>query len=238
VVDQDRLAQIFVRRYGLNPYRGYGSGIHEIFSAIAAGEEWRTAARRAFDGKGSFGNGAAMRVAPIGAYFASDGYESVVQHARLSAEVTHSHPEGIAGAIAVAVAAAWTARQQMDDSHPASADNLFATVLAHTPAGDTHSGIERAAALALDAWQHHAADQLGNGSRITAPDTVPFCLWIAARHLDDFTEALWSTVYVGGDIDTNCAIVGGVLALAVGREGLPRGWLERREPLLWKSGRD
>lgn len=51
------------------------------------------------------GNGAAMRVAPLGAWFADDPAEAARQ-AALSAEVTHPHPEAVAGAIAVAVAAA------------------------------------------------------------------------------------------------------------------------------------
>lgn len=49
---------------------------------------------------GSFGNGSAMRVSPV-AYFASD-LEGVLRLARLSAEVTHNHVEGIRGAEAVA----------------------------------------------------------------------------------------------------------------------------------------
>jgi ADP-ribosylglycohydrolase len=44
------------------------------------------------------------------------------------------------------------------------------------------------------------------------PDTVPYAIWCAARHLDDLVEALWATVSVGGDIDTTCAIVGGIVA--------------------------
>jgi ADP-ribosylglycohydrolase len=236
-IDQDRLAALFVRRYGLNPYRGYGSGAHDILSAIERGQSWRSAAQEVFDGQGSLGNGGAMRVTPVGAYFAEDGYEKVVEQARLSAEVTHLHAEGIAGAIAVAAAAAWAVHYSSAGFN-GTREDLFATVLNHTPPGDTHRGIQRAAQLSPDTWQHHAADELGNGGKITAPDTVPFCLWVAARHLDDFTEALWTAVHVGGDIDTNCAIIGGILALAVGRDGLPGGWLRLREPLLWKSGRD
>ena len=64
---------------------------------------------------------------------------------------------------------------------------------------------------------------LGNGSRITAPDTVPFALWCAARHIDDYAEALWTTVSAGGDNDTNCAIVGGIVVLANGLGVDPRG---------------
>jgi ADP-ribosylglycohydrolase len=236
-IHQDRLAHVFATRYALNPYRGYGSGAHDILSAIGRGESWQVAAQQAFDGQGSLGNGGAMRAPPVGAYFADDNDETVVEQARLSAEVTHHHLEGIAGAIAVAIAAAWAARRwaKMNDDSPAE---MFSKVIAHTPSGETRSRIQRAANISLTGWQHHAAEQLGNGGCVTAADTVPFCLWIVARHLDDFTEALWTTAHVGGDIDTNCAIVGGILALAVGREGLPTNWLRQREPLPQESGRE
>lgn len=85
--------------------------------------------------------------------------------------------------------------------------------------------------LSLEEWEFTAAELLGNGSQITCPDTVPLCLWLAARHLDGYCEAMWTTVRVGGDIDTNAAIVGGIVALAVGRNGLPRDWLRMREGL-------
>jgi len=60
---------------------------------------------------------------------------------------------------------------------------------------------------------------------------VPFSLWCAARHLDDFTEAMWTTVSGLGDRDTTCAIVGGIVACAVGEEGIPKAWQSAREPL-------
>jgi ADP-ribosylglycohydrolase len=234
-IDQDSLAQVFALRYAANPHRGYGAGAHDVLTAIGSGVPWREAASQLFDGQGSLGNGGAMRSAPVGAYFADAGYASVAEQARLSAEVTHLHAEGIAGAIAIAVAAAWAARRQHDTTRSQPSD-LFATVMEHTPPGQTRIGIERAAALAPETWQHHAAERLGCGAAVTAADTVPFCLWIVARHLDDYTEALWSTVHVGGDVDTNCAIIGGILALAVGEEGLPHGWLPYRESLQWESG--
>lgn len=102
-IDRDRLAAAFADR--CEPYRGYGPGAVVILHAIRDGVPWQEAAAVAFDGQGSCGNGAAMRVAPLGAYFADD-LETVVEQAKLSAEVTHSHTEGIAGAVAVALAAA------------------------------------------------------------------------------------------------------------------------------------
>lgn len=228
-IDQDRLAKVFADRYVQNPYRGYGSGAHDILSAIHRGTEWRKAAGDVFDGQGSMGNGAAMRVAPVGSWFADDLDMAAAQAIR-SAEVTHLHPEGIAGAVAVAVACAGCC-QASETRTVLSGENFFSQILSRTPPGATRDGIEAAAKLPSEMWSHDAAARLGNGSRITAPDTVPFCLWVASRHLDDYTEALWETVHVGGDIDTNCAIVGGIVAMAVGVEGLPSEWLKMREEL-------
>jgi ADP-ribosylglycohydrolase len=230
---QDDLAATFGRRYEQNPGRGYGAGAHDILSEIIQGTPWSLAAAGAFEGQGSLGNGAAMRVAPVGAYFADDP-NTVVAQAKLSAEVTHMHPEGIAGAIAVAVAAAW-AWQHRGIANRTIAAQLFEEVLALTPDSETKRGVETAAGVPLDTWEFNAAERLGNGSRIRASDTVPFCIWSAARSIDDYCEALWTTAAVGGDIDTNCAIVGGIVALAVGREGLPDPWLKCRESLQWTS---
>jgi ADP-ribosylglycohydrolase len=72
---------------------------------------------------------------------------------------------------------------------------------------------------------------LGNGSTVISSDTVPFALWCAAGHIDNYEEALWATISAWGDIDTNCAIVGAIVAMAVGRDGIPARWVEAREPL-------
>lgn len=66
-IEQDELAEIFARRYHLDPDRGYGATAHKILRAIDQGDHWREASSQAFDGQGSMGNGGAMRVAPVGA---------------------------------------------------------------------------------------------------------------------------------------------------------------------------
>ena len=71
--------------------------------------------------------------------------------------------------------------------------------------------------------------------------TVPFVIWCAARHLDDFRDAMRSAADAGGDSDTICAMVGGIVALAVGRAGIPAEWLDAREAmpaLTTSAGRD
>src|SRR5664279_2003689 len=82
---------------------------------------------------------APMRVAPLGAYFADD-LERCAEEAKASSLVTHTHPEGIAGAIAVAVAAAiaWQLKEDTSADRPRA---LFDAVLRHTPESQVRRGI-------------------------------------------------------------------------------------------------
>lgn len=226
-IEQDALAMMFAQRMDVR--RGYGQGTHAILVGVLEGRPWRQLSRSGFRGMGSFGNGAAMRSAPLGAYFADRPIEHVVEQARLNSEVTHAHPEGVAGGIAVAVAAALAWRASSTGS-PLGSEWIRA-VRSATPAGYTREGLDMALEVAPDASIVEAAKALGNGSGVTAPDTVPFCLWVAAHRAPTFEDALWTTVAALGDRDTTCAIVGGIVALKTGREGIPPDWRSAREVL-------
>lgn len=222
-IDPGALAARFARRYQREPARGYGRGAHAVLSQIAAGTPWEVAAKQLFGGQGSCGNGGGMRSAPIGAYFAGD-VDAVIANAAASAAPTHAHPDGVAGAVAVAVAAAAVVDGERD------ARAVLETVHAHTPAGATREGIRRAIAM-LRAEPITVAAELGNGSAVIASDTIPFAVWCAATHLADYAGALWACGSVGGDIDTTCAITGGIVVGAVGLAGIPAEWRAAREPL-------
>ena len=225
-VDQDALAAAFARR--MDPARGYGAGAYRILTHVRAGGDWRRASRDSFRGSGSFGNGAAMRVAPLGAFFAED-LDRCIDEARLSAEITHAHEEGIAGAIAVAAAAALAWKRHRSEL-PLGREWLR-RVCDVVPAGHVRGGIEEALRLASDTPTREAARRLGNGEGVTAPDTVPFCLWVASWYSHDFVEAMWQTVSALGDRDTTCAIVGGIVSVQLGEDGIPVEWREAREAL-------
>ena len=225
-IDQEYLAREFAGRY--DPSRGYGPAMHRILGRIGAGEPWRVVAGSAFEGQGSYGNGAAMRVAPLGAYFADD-LAAAAEQAERSAEVTHAHPEGIAGAVAVAAGAAWACRLRGATPPPVAA--FLERVLELVPESEVRERIRHARNLAPSASVRLAVAALGNGTKVSAQDTVPFALWCAAQRLDDFVEAMWLTVSGLGDRDTTCAIVGGIVAGYVGRVGIPAAWRSAREPL-------
>ncbi|HEY42385.1 MAG TPA: ADP-ribosylglycohydrolase family protein [Anaerolineae bacterium] len=219
-INQDELARLFAFRFGQEPWRGYASGAQRLLTLYTQGADWRKEAPRLFRG-GSYGNGGAMRAAPIGAYFTSDPERAAVE-ARRSAAVTHAHPEGQAGAMAVAAAAAIV-------SSPIQpiGTALLREVLFYVPASRTREGIVEATRIDPDEHQRAIA-VLGTGNQVAAFDTVPYCLWVVAYHAPDFETALWTTVAGLGDRDTTCAIVGGIVAIST---TIPAEWLERREPL-------
>jgi ADP-ribosylglycohydrolase len=215
-IDQNRLAATFADR--CEPYRGYGAGAFTILRKIRQGTPWKEAAGSAFDGQGSCGNGAAMRIAPLGAYFADDP-ETLTEKAIHASEVTHQHPEGIAGGVAVAHAAAIAAKARLTGTQP----ELLSGVLDHLEGNSfVRKGIEKARKIGT---AEEAAYVLGNGSRVTAQDTVPFTLWVAAHHLGDYRNAITTCVRAGGDVDTTAAIVGGIIAAP------PPEWVAEREEL-------
>ena len=137
----------------------------------------------------SFGNGSAMRVGVIGWLFNTE--EEVLEQAKLSAEITHNHPEGIKGAQAVALAV-FLARK-----------------------GETKEAVlERM----RDYYPTFTTPRLGaNPFNETCQGTLPICLGIIDK-ANDFEEALRYAIAVGGDSDTIGAIVG---AMAEAIWGIP-----------------
>lgn len=226
-INPARLAAVFARNWRNDPARGYGRGAQAILDEIHSGQDWRAVSDAAFGGTGSMGNGGGMRAAPLGAWFADD-LPALDAAAEASARPTHAHREGIAGAMAVAAAAAYAARHREDPGgHPAT--GLLPFVEDRLRDSLVRDGIRAAAAISPASKMVIAAAALGTGARVLAEDTIPFAIWCAARHLDDFEEAMWTTVSGMGDRDTTCAMAGGIVALSA--PAIPPTWLAAREPL-------
>jgi ADP-ribosylglycohydrolase len=153
----------------------------------------------------SFGNGAAMRVSPVG--FAFDKIEDVLTWAERSAAVTHNHPEGIRGAQATAVAI-YLARQGQ------SKDQIRATI-------ESHFGYDL----------HARLDQIrpSYGFDETCRGTVPQAL-VAFLESTSYEDAIRNAISLGGDADTLACITGGVAEAFYG--GVPPDLAQRGMVLL------
>jgi diguanylate cyclase (GGDEF)-like protein len=222
-IDQDYLARRMAWRYTTDPARGYGVTTGQVLAKIAQGEYFRVVSKSIHNG-GSWGCSVAARATPLGAYFCGMPAQAA-REAPLAAAITHSHPESLAGVQAVAAAAALAGGQD----YPRGTDFLHA-VLEFTAAPDSrvHQAIKKVMdipAVDLDSCLKYLfTDQVNSVQNV-----VPFALWCAAHHMNDYKEALWVAVSAKGNCDTTCAIVGGIVALTC--KGVPDDWKVCREPL-------
>ena len=106
------MCRAFAENYA--PHRRYGYGAKMVIEAIREGQDHRKWADELFPG-GSYGNGGAMRVAPVGLLFHND-LGRLWEQARLASLPTHVHPLGIEGAQLLALAVAMCLREPDLDS--------------------------------------------------------------------------------------------------------------------------
>jgi poly(ADP-ribose) glycohydrolase ARH3 len=108
-IDPQHLGRIFSENFEREPWRGYASGPPAIFIQVERrGITFTEAARGLFGGTGSLGNGAAMRIVPLGLFFHQ--HPDIYEQACASAQVTHAHPVGMDGAAVQALAVARATR--------------------------------------------------------------------------------------------------------------------------------
>lgn len=221
-IDQDELAQQFAQNHDRDVNRGYGATARRILRNISEGSHWEKEAKSVFEDMGSMGNGASMRVCPIGAYYFDD-LQKVKDLAIQSAEITHTNIEGITGAIAVAVAAAIATQSKLEKQDLAPLE-FIEKVWVELPDSDTKAKINKSIRLPYSYNIDTISSVLGNGTKIMAQDTVPFAIWCAAHNLFSFKEALWKAVSILGDRDTICAIVGGITIMSSTEPSVPQEW--------------
>ena len=146
-------------------------------------QQW--ARRRVREPYNSFGNGAAMRVSPVG--FAFETIEEVLAWAKRSAEVTHNHPEGIRGAQATA-AAIYLARRVRDKDQ-------IRRIIESQFFYDLSGRLDQIRPI-------YGFDE-------TCQGTVPQAL-VSFFESTSFEDALRNAISLGGDADTLACIAGGV----------------------------
>ncbi|MBF2053496.1 MAG: ADP-ribosylglycohydrolase family protein [Candidatus Sericytochromatia bacterium] len=221
-LNPDHLAEAFARSYRW--HRGYGPGMARLLKRIRRGESWQQANRAVYP-DGSFGNGAAMR-APVLALFYFSQPAELLAAARQSAEITHAHPLGVAGAVLLASATAALLRGSSDLDFIAQAVKDAAAPVFETQWQE------------IQGWQaaghlpeaRELARSLGNG--MTAASSCMTALYLAWRFRAlPFEDLLHFARRLGGDVDTLCAMSGALWGAANGAEALPQERLQRLEQL-------
>ncbi len=224
-LDPRHLGDTFRANFKREPWRGYASGPPTVFSLVERrGVPYEEAARTLYGGEGSFGNGAAMRIVPLGLFFhdAPDLYDK----ARRSASVTHAHPIGVDGAAVQARAVAQAVQIDPRESFPCEAFIHGLVDTARTPEMKGKMVLVRRL-MAEDTPPPEAARRLGR--TVAVHQSLPFALYAFLRHPQSFENCLMCAVLHGGDRDTLGAMACAVSGAYLGAEAIPREWREKLE---------
>ncbi len=210
------MARTLVRN--MNPKRGYGPGSRAAFERLRAGEQWDEAAQGLFGGMGSYGNGAAMRIAPVGLYY-YDNPKELREVAYQSSQITHAHELGKEGAALQAFAIALAVRE--DRNEMLSQLDEF---VHHELYKNKLRRMERL--LRTEASSGEVIAELGNG--MAAFDSVPTAIYSFLR-FDDFERSVVYAIRLGGDTDTIGAMTGAICGAYYGDQAIPSEWVARLE---------
>jgi poly(ADP-ribose) glycohydrolase ARH3 len=208
------LCAAFVGNY--DPERGYGRGARLVLEAMATGGDWRGIAANHFPG-GSLGNGAAMRVAPIGLLFGDD-LDHVWEEARLSALPTHIHPLGVEGAQVLAGAVALAARQERFDRKA-----FYGALRRRAETEEFRWALSAAARL-------RPGDTLGFlGNSLEAHRSVVTAIACFASAPRSYDDAVARALGQGDDTDTLAAMTGALSGAHLGLGAVSSALLDKLE---------
>jgi poly(ADP-ribose) glycohydrolase ARH3 len=212
-VDPDHLARTWAENADFK--RGYGPGARKLLARIRSGEDWRVANRAIFP-DGSYGNGAAMRAAPLGLFFHRDSDE-LVRAAELASSITHAHPLGIEGGVLIARATGMALKGEL---------NLDALV-----EGCREAEFQSRLKAAKEPLERRDIKRR-LGTTVEAHRSAVTAIHLASR-FREFGPMLQFVISLGGDTDTIGAMAGAIFGARYGTGALSQDALEELEERRW-----
>ena len=215
------------------PLRGYGSTTKKVLQALLNGADYRFTGKMLIPSS-SYGNGGAMRIAPVGVAFRYA--EDTVLHraVELALLSTHTHPEAVDGAWLQSKIVGWLVKIQ-----PAQFNtNVFLAWLKTIARTETMrekvAKIERGLREKWDSDRFLSESCALDGVRgrifqIHAAEAMACAVWSFVRHYKEPEECIIRAVGLGGDSDTIGAIAGAQVGALHGTTWIPRRWYDNIE---------
>ena len=175
----------------------------------------------------SAGNGPAMRSAIIGVCYGHDT-EKLRALIRASTRITHSDLKAEIGALAIALAA-HVASNHLGKSSPAEEYYQSLKNITEAEADEFLRLIRKTVESAASGQTTESfAEEIGLSKGVSGYvyHTVPVVIHSWLRHHNNYRSAILEVVRCGGDTDTTAAIVGGIVGACVGKNGIPKEWID------------
>ncbi len=217
------MAHTFVKNYEVEPFRSYGPGPPRIFRLIKGGAAWDEAAQGVYH-SGSYGNGSAMRIAPIGVFYHNNP-AMLREVAYKSSQITHAHNLGKEGAALQAYAIALATNLEPPSAFDRG--DFLAKLVSYVPDGVYKEKLNRIEALLSQPDKVKVIIELGNG--IEAFNSVPAAIYSFLSQPHSFAQAVLYAISLGGDTDTIGAMTGAISGAYLGFESIPSSWKDKLE---------
>ena len=218
----------FHQNYKREPYRGYGLGPPMIFRTVEREhKKYQEVAEGLFGGDGSYGNGASMRIAPLGVFY----YESknIYEIAKRAAVATHTHPLGIDGAAILAKLISILIPKDPDKFDIKQHEiEILTEIIEFAKTDEYKSKLSKIKDLLEKNADIIDAEKIV-GSNVLAFTSVPFSIFAFFRNPYSFKDALLDTVLVSRDRDTVGAMMSGLLGSFLGINKIPKNWINKLE---------
>lgn len=183
-----------------------------------------------FSGVYSAGNGPLMRATVLGACLAHEP-EKLAAYVGAATRMTHSDPQALEGALAIALAAAEALRHPPGrDLEPLALLSRLSGVINDKKLLEMLGVVERHLRAQSTAAEFAAELGLRDGVTGYVHHTAATALFCWLRWKDDFRSAVTESILLGGDADTVAAITGALAGASLGEQAIPDEWLsELRE---------
>jgi ADP-ribosylglycohydrolase len=213
--------------------RTWGKGSRTAIAAIIKGERKLTDPPESIPGKTGLGNGIIMKIAPLALVTEARPEHSCMTDCWALGRLTHGDVRAAIGAYAVMRLMHAILRRYFGYGDYVNPDDLLRWLIwevevmesqygdLKTPAGDTISGRLRRISGCLDS-EGMVREKIGCG--FVATETAPYVIATFLRHPTNFSAGVLEAVNAGGDADTNASIVGALIGLNVGLDGIPHEW--------------
>jgi len=212
------MAKKFVKEYFKEPHRGYGGNVVNVFKELKESRfvDVYAPASTQFNGSGSYGNGGAMRVAPVALFYKN--VTEMMEVAKKSALITHSNPLGCNGTVLQCLAVYRALHH--DKTSPLQSttfvDNLIKDIETVDENSEYESALIKVKDLEIDnVSKKSVVSKLGND--ISAYKSVPTAIYCFLRETT-FEDTLHYAISLGGDTDTIASMAGAIAGAYYGEK--------------------
>ncbi|NRR93519.1 ADP-ribosylglycohydrolase family protein [Winogradskyella undariae] len=214
ILDAKFFAQKYLSFYKAGKITGIGASTLKAMQELEVGGHWNLVGRK---GEYAAGNGAAMRIAPLG--FESKLTRNIIKEI---CNITHQNDEAYVGSLSIIIAI-----QSIINGTWTGKENLLKIIINAIPDTRVRDRIIEIDNLNCDLSK---IGKLGNDGYVV--NSVPLAIAFASKvNVIGLSEMFKQIIELGGDTDTNCSIAGQIAGTLIGIKNIPNELLDKLKEL-------